>query len=232
MGRSAHITKRVMVGRGGKCEQETVGALRMSRASGVDRRPHCPEANRRRHGRGRRIGANLITDAVATRMPTPWRGRRTRSWIAPAPIGSDGERLHFRAWSYRHDKWRDYLPVRVSADSSFATEALEAPPARDQQWETPVQIELRQRSDLTAEQQRAVRGIRDRRRWTDHRGQRDARLLCQSTLGPQYGGCPARPSRRLISLGGGGADAEAGGMIHPDHSGRELSHRRCATSRP
>jgi hypothetical protein len=84
-------------------------------------------------------------------------GERTTQWIAPARIGSDGERLHVRAWSYRHREWRDYLPVRVADTSSFAAETLPAPLPRDEQWETRIRIELRPRSDLTAEQQRAVR---------------------------------------------------------------------------
>lgn len=84
-------------------------------------------------------------------------GRTTSQWIAPARIGFDGERLHFRAWSYRHDEWRDYLPVRVSEDSSFATELLPASLPRDEEWETMLGVRLRPRADLSAEQQRAAR---------------------------------------------------------------------------
>lgn len=84
-------------------------------------------------------------------------GRTTSQWIAPARIGFDGERLHFRAWSYRHGEWRDYLPVRVSSDSSFATEPPPAPLPRDEEWETAVRIALRPRSDLSPEQRQAAR---------------------------------------------------------------------------
>lgn len=84
-------------------------------------------------------------------------GRSTSQWIAPARIGFDGERLHFRAWSYRHDEWRDYLPVRVSDDSSFATEPLPAVLPRDEEWETVLGVRFRPRADLSAEQRRAAR---------------------------------------------------------------------------
>jgi hypothetical protein len=84
-------------------------------------------------------------------------GEPTAQWIAPARIAFDGERLHFRAWSYRHSEWRDYLPVRVSEESSFSMEPPPDPLPRDEQWETRVRIELRPRADLSSEQQKAVR---------------------------------------------------------------------------
>lgn len=84
-------------------------------------------------------------------------GKTTLQWIAPAKIGYDGERLHFRAWSYRHDAWRDYLPVRVADASSFATEPLPQPLPLDEDWETKVRVPLRPRSDLSPEQQQTAR---------------------------------------------------------------------------
>ncbi len=83
-------------------------------------------------------------------------GRTTSQWIAPARIGFDGERLHFRAWSYRHGEWRDYLPVRVSDASTFATEPLPEALPRDDEWETIVRVALRPRPDLSPEQQQAA----------------------------------------------------------------------------
>lgn len=79
--------------------------------------------------------------------------RTTSQWIAPAGIGFDGERLHFRAWSFRHRQWRDYVPVRVSDASTFATEPLAERLPRDEEWETIVRVALRPRSDLSEEQQ-------------------------------------------------------------------------------
>ena len=83
-------------------------------------------------------------------------GRTTSQWIAPARIGFDGGRLHFRAWSFRHGEWRDYLPVRVSDASSFATEPLPEALPRDDEWETIVRVALRPRPDLSPEQQQAA----------------------------------------------------------------------------
>jgi len=83
-------------------------------------------------------------------------GRRDRQWIAPAHIASDGERLHVRAWSPDRGEWRDFLPIRVSAESSFDMRPLEAALPPDTDWATIVQIRLRPRHDLTADQKRAV----------------------------------------------------------------------------
>jgi len=84
-------------------------------------------------------------------------GRRDRQWIAPAHIASDGERLHVRAWSEDRADWRDFLPIRVAAESSFAMRPIDAPLPLDEDWETLVEVRLRPRSDLSADQQRAVR---------------------------------------------------------------------------
>lgn len=84
-------------------------------------------------------------------------GLRQNQWIAPAHFASDGERLHVRAWSFHHDEWRDYLPVRVSPDSSFSTAPIGEELPRDADWEELVDIRLRPLSDLTEEQKAAVR---------------------------------------------------------------------------
>lgn len=113
---------------------------------------HCPGSVVRHLYQAMELGRRIEIDYAS--MST---GDRQTQWIAPARIGFDGERIHFRAWSYRHDQWRDYLPVRVSEASSFATEAPSDSLPIDEQWETRVRIELRPRSDLSPEQQEAVR---------------------------------------------------------------------------
>lgn len=84
-------------------------------------------------------------------------GRRDRQWIAPAHIASDGERLHVRAWSTDRSEWRDFLPVRVSINSSFAMRCRDEPLPPDEEWDTIIEVRLRPRADLSAEQKRAVR---------------------------------------------------------------------------
>jgi len=83
-------------------------------------------------------------------------GRRDRQWIAPRHVASDGERLHIRAWSEERGEWRDLLPIRVSADSSFATRPVEVPLPPDTDWDAIVEVRLRPRHDLSPDQKRAV----------------------------------------------------------------------------
>jgi len=78
-------------------------------------------------------------------------------WIAPTHFSSDGESVHLRAFSFKHMQYRNYLPIRIAASSTFETK----PPADllppDDEWNTRVKIWLRPRSDLTREQASAVR---------------------------------------------------------------------------
>lgn len=84
-------------------------------------------------------------------------GLRQNQWIAPANFASDGERLHVRAWSFHHQEWRDYLPVRVSTESSFSIAPIDQELSRDADWEELVEIRLRPLSGLSDEQKCAVR---------------------------------------------------------------------------
>lgn len=84
-------------------------------------------------------------------------GLRQNQWVAPANFASDGERLHVRAWSFHHQEWRDYLPVRVSPDSSFSTAPIGQELPQDADWEELIEIRLRPINDLSDEQKAAVR---------------------------------------------------------------------------
>ncbi|MFY7924309.1 MAG: hypothetical protein ACOVN5_00780 [Aquidulcibacter sp.] len=84
-------------------------------------------------------------------------GLRQNQWIAPANFASDGERLHVRAWSFHHQEWRDYLPVRVSPDSIFSTAPIDQELPPDVDWEELIEIRLRPINDLSDEQKAAVR---------------------------------------------------------------------------
>ena len=84
-------------------------------------------------------------------------GLRLNQWIAPAHFASDGERLHVRAWSFHHQEWRDYLPIRVLPESSFTTEPVAETLPRDSDWEELVEIRLRPLSSLSDAQNAAVR---------------------------------------------------------------------------
>lgn len=84
-------------------------------------------------------------------------GLRQNQWIAPANFASDGERLHVRAWSFDHQEWRDYLPVRVSPDSSFSIVPIGQELPQDADWEELIEIRLRPLGGLSDEQMAAVR---------------------------------------------------------------------------
>lgn len=84
-------------------------------------------------------------------------GLRQNQWIAPTNFASDGERLHVRAWSYHHEEWRDYVPVRVSPESSFTALPIGDELPQDVEWEELVEIRLRPQSHLSEDQKAAVR---------------------------------------------------------------------------
>jgi hypothetical protein len=78
-------------------------------------------------------------------------------WIVPKVFASDGERIHIRAYSYKHDDYHDYVPIRISPDSTFEQKALERPIPIDQKWNTLARIYLKPKSHLSPEQAEAVR---------------------------------------------------------------------------
>lgn len=78
-------------------------------------------------------------------------------WVAPTAFSSDGEAIHVRGYSFKHREYRDYLPVRISDNSTFETRALEEPLSFDSDWHTKAQVWLRPKSDLSKEQMEAVR---------------------------------------------------------------------------
>lgn len=84
-------------------------------------------------------------------------GEQTQQWIAPTHFASDGARVHIRAYSFKHEEFRDYLPIRISATSSFATKTLLRPLPADSDWTTIVRFTLEPLKTLTPEQARAVR---------------------------------------------------------------------------
>lgn len=84
-------------------------------------------------------------------------GEQTQQWLAPTHFASDGTRVHIRAFSFKHAAFRDYLPIRISSNSSFATRRLSRPLPADTDWTTLVRFTLEPLKTLTPEQARAVR---------------------------------------------------------------------------
>jgi hypothetical protein len=78
-------------------------------------------------------------------------------WIAPTAFTSDGEAVHLRGYSYKHREYRDYLPIRISEESTFVTRPLEEPLQFDTDWHTRAVVWLRPKSGLSEEQAETVR---------------------------------------------------------------------------
>lgn len=84
-------------------------------------------------------------------------GLSADQWIVPAHFTSDGEAVHLRAYSFRHSEYRNYLPIRIDASSSFAVRAPSEELPEDADWETRVRIVLRPKRSLSPEQADVVR---------------------------------------------------------------------------
>ncbi|WP_028880513.1 hypothetical protein [Terasakiella pusilla] len=78
-------------------------------------------------------------------------------WVAPVRFTSDGESVHFRAFSFKHDEYRNYLPIRISLNSSFDQKKILEELPRDIDWNTKAVIWLRPKASLSKEQAKVVR---------------------------------------------------------------------------
>ncbi|WP_282611007.1 hypothetical protein [Pelagibius sp. Alg239-R121] len=96
-------------------------------------------------------------EAIQIRYTSMTTGSQSQQWIAPTRFASDGTRTHLRAYSYKHEEYRDYLPVRISEKSSFQTQVLQESLPLDDDWHTIACISLVPKRTLSAEQVRAVR---------------------------------------------------------------------------
>ncbi|MCC1482404.1 WYL domain-containing protein [Roseibaca sp. Y0-43] len=86
-------------------------------------------------------------------------------WISPVRFHFDGEAIYLRAWSYKHETYRDYLPIRITKQTEAATRYRSSPLPVDTDWHKFVRMWIRPRSNLSDAQARAVRleyGFEDR----------------------------------------------------------------------
>lgn len=100
------------------------------------------------------IGAGKAVHVCYTSMST---GDDEGQWLAPVRFTSDGENVHLRAFSFKHQAYRDYLPIRFSPSSSFEERQLEQALPSDDEWSTRSRIFLRPNEALSAEQALVVR---------------------------------------------------------------------------
>jgi hypothetical protein len=84
-------------------------------------------------------------------------GASEGQWIAPTRFTLDGESVHLRAFSFKHEDYRNYLPIRIEPDSSFEERSLDGQLPEDLDWNTRAIIWLKPRSDLSDRQAGVVR---------------------------------------------------------------------------
>ena len=95
--------------------------------------------------------------AVQIRYTSMKSGDEGQQWIAPTRFASDGERIHVRAYSFKHTEYRDYVPGRIQGTGPFATRPAPVPMPYDSDWYTMARIRLAPLKGLTPEQAKAVR---------------------------------------------------------------------------
>lgn len=100
------------------------------------------------------IRARIAINIAYTSMTT---GASADQWIAPTTFMSDGQTIYFRAFSFRHEEHRTYLPIRIAPDTGFTSRPLETPPPPDLDWRTKATVWLRPKRDLSEAQQAAIR---------------------------------------------------------------------------
>lgn len=114
----------------------------------------------------RQIDVNIVSKlyqamterkAIQVKYISMTTGNEDAQWIAPTSFASEGERLHFRGFSFQHEEYRDYIPVRVGRSSSFQTRPIGENLPPDDKWNTIVRIHLVPKSNLSELQKNVVR---------------------------------------------------------------------------
>lgn len=96
-------------------------------------------------------------EALHIRYTSMSSGADEGQWIAPIRFTSDGESIHLRAFSFKHQTFRYYHPIRIALDSTFDVKALGDDLPDDTDWNTSATIWLRPRTGLSPQQAEVVR---------------------------------------------------------------------------
>lgn len=83
-------------------------------------------------------------------------GDVNRQKLAPTRFASDGTRIHFRAYSFKHNEYRDYLPARISEIDEKRSAINTEPLPYEEDWHKTVLIWLKPKASLSEEQRAAV----------------------------------------------------------------------------
>jgi hypothetical protein len=95
--------------------------------------------------------------AIHIRYTSMSSGADDGQWIAPTRFTSDGESVHIRGYSFKHNEYRNYLPIRIEPESTFAERNIDEPLPPDVDWFTRAIIWLRPKAGLSDQQARVVR---------------------------------------------------------------------------
>lgn len=96
-------------------------------------------------------------NALYVRYTSMTSGADGGQWLAPTRFISDGEVVHVRAFSFKRKEFRNYLPIRIEADSTFEERPPAEPLPDDGEWHTKAIIWLRPKSGLSERQANVVR---------------------------------------------------------------------------
>lgn len=95
--------------------------------------------------------------AIHIRYTSMSSGADEGQWIAPTRFTSDGESVHIRGYSFKHNEYRNYLPIRIEPESTFAERNIDEPLPPDEDWFTRAIIWLRPKAGLSDQQAGVVR---------------------------------------------------------------------------
>lgn len=84
-------------------------------------------------------------------------GLSNPQWISPVRFHFDGEAIYLRAFSHKHQAYRDYLPIRIAEKAKAATRDRPSPLPFDTDWHNFVRLKIRPRASLSDAQADAVR---------------------------------------------------------------------------
>lgn len=101
--------------------------------------------------------AMTVREAIQISYTSMATGADSGQWIAPSRFASDGERIHVRAFSFKHGEYRDYVPIRIKNSSSFQCRVINEELPFDEDWHTVAKIYLKPKKSLSPQQARAVR---------------------------------------------------------------------------
>ncbi|MER8833233.1 hypothetical protein [Mesorhizobium sp. M0909] len=101
--------------------------------------------------------ASLAKEEVYIHYTSMTSGKDGGQWIAPRHFLSDGESVYVRAFSYKHQEYRNYLPIRIGDSDPFERRSRCDQLPADLEWTARARVWLRPKSTLSEQQAEAVR---------------------------------------------------------------------------